>query len=46
MHPMEYELEKAAREIANEVIYSKRVKDNVTVILVGLNRGHNSINNL
>lgn len=30
---------KIAKELANEVIYTKMVKDNVTIIIVALNRG-------
>ncbi len=36
---MDQDLSKVAREIANESIYSKHVRDNVTVIIIGLNRG-------
>lgn len=32
-------MHKVAREIASEVIYNKKVSDNITVILVALNRG-------
>jgi hypothetical protein len=38
MPPAEKELAKVAREIANETIYGKNVKDNVTVIMIALNR--------
>ena len=43
MHYMEYDLAKVARDLATEVIYGKRVKDNVTVIIVGLNRGFSQV---
>ena len=35
----EQDLGKVAREIVNETIYGKNVRDNVTVILIALNRG-------
>jgi hypothetical protein len=38
MPPTEKELGKVAREIANETIYGKNVKDNITVIMIALNR--------
>jgi serine/threonine protein phosphatase PrpC len=34
----EQELGKVAIEIVNETIYGKNVKDNVTVIIIALNR--------
>ena len=37
--PNDQDLGKIAREIVNETIYGKNVKDNVTVILIALNRG-------
>lgn len=40
MPPMEQDLYFAAREIVIECIENKKVKDNVTVILIGLNRGY------
>lgn len=39
MPPTEQDLTKAAREIANESIYKKHVRDNVTVLIIALNRG-------
>ena len=38
MPPTEKDLGKVAREIANETIYGKNVKDNITVIMIALNR--------
>lgn len=35
----EQDVGRAVREIANEVINRKNVKDNVTVIVIALNRG-------
>jgi hypothetical protein len=35
----EWEVARVARDIASECIYTKRVKDNVTVIMVALRRG-------
>jgi serine/threonine protein phosphatase PrpC len=37
--PLDRDLYKAARDIVYECIYNKHVKDNITVILVALNRG-------
>lgn len=39
MAPSEMDLSKAVRNIANECIFAKNVKDNVTIILIALNRG-------
>jgi serine/threonine protein phosphatase PrpC len=39
MPPNDQDLGKIAKEIVNETIYGKNVKDNVTVILIALNRG-------
>lgn len=36
---MEHDLHKIAKDICNEAIYGRHVRDNVTVIIVGLNRG-------
>jgi serine/threonine protein phosphatase PrpC len=40
------ELPKIARELANEVIYGKSVRDNITVIIIALNRGLVVVNNI
>ena len=36
---MEQDLHKIAKDLVNEVIYGRHVRDNVTVCIVGLNRG-------
>jgi len=36
---MEQDCQKVAKDIANEAIYGKHVRDNVTVVIVALNRG-------
>ena len=35
---IEKDLGKVAREIVNDTIYGKNVKDNITVIMIALNR--------
>jgi serine/threonine protein phosphatase PrpC len=39
MPPKEQDLQKVARDVICECIYGKNVKDNITVIIVSLNRG-------
>jgi len=36
---MEQDCHKVAKEIANDAIYVRHVRDNVTVIIIALNRG-------
>jgi serine/threonine protein phosphatase PrpC len=33
------DIPKIARELANECIYGKNVRDNITIIIIALNRG-------
>jgi hypothetical protein len=39
MQFMEQDCFRVSKEIANEAIYAKHVRDNVTVIIIALNRG-------